>query len=278
MQKLILAVTLLMVISIPPVFAQEEFSGQNISLNIDKEAYNEGDVITITGNVEKVVAGLQVSLQIFFEKNLIQIDQVPVTEDGQFSTTFVAEGKQWQNEGIVVIKATYGAGSSAEISASFFKDTGTEFTSIYEVDIPDGGTFDVNYTMKGGIIKSMNLNPNELSLNIIINTNTNGALSIDIPRFGFDAINENGSDEKFIVLIYTKNNTDPIQTDFRVIETTAESRSIYIPIRDGDMKIQIIGTKVIPEFGVMIQFSLIIAIIAAIIISARTKLDIFPKL
>ena len=44
------------------------------------------------------------------------------------------------------------------------------------------------------------------------------------------------------------------------------------------IKIQIIGTKVIPEFGVMIQFSLIIAIIAAIIISARTKLDIFPKL
>jgi len=278
MQKLILAVTLLMIISIPPVFAQEEYSGQNISLNIDKEAYNEGDVITITGNVEKVVAGLQVSLQIFFEKNLIQIDQVPVTEDGQFSTTFVAEGKQWQNEGIAIIKATYGTGSSAEISASFFKDTGTEFTSIYEVDIPDGGTFDVNYTMKGGIIKSMNLNPNELSLNIIINTNTNGALSIDMPRFGFDAINENGSDEKFIVLIYTKNNADPIQTDFRVIETTAESRSIYIPIRDGDMEIQIIGTKVIPEFGVMIQFTLIIAIITAIIISARTKLDIFPKL
>ena len=278
MQKLILAVTLLMVISIPPVFAQEEYSGQNISLNIDKEAYNEGDVITITGNVEKVIAGLQVSLQIFFEKNLIQIDQVPVTEDGQFSTTFVAEGKQWQNEGIAIIKATYGTGSSAEISASFFKDTGTEFTSIYEVDIPDGGTFDVNYTMKGGIIKSMNLNPNELSLNIIINTNTNGALSIDMPRFGFDAINENGSDEKFIVLIYTKDNADPIQTDFRVIETTAESRSIYIPIRDGDMEIQIIGTKVIPEFGVMIQFTLIIAIITAIIISARTKLDIFPKL
>jgi len=278
MQTLILAVTLLLVISISPVFAQEEFSGPNISVNIDKEAYNEGDVITITGNVEKVIAGLQVSLQIFFEKNLIQIDQVPVTEDGQFSTTFVAEGKQWQNEGIVVIKATYGAGSTAEISASFFKDTGTEFTSIYEVDIPDGGTFDVNYTMKGGIIKSMNLNPNELSLNIIINTNTNGALSIDMPRFGFDAINENGSDEKFIVLIYTKNNADPIQTDFRVIETTAESRSIYIPIRDGDVEVQIIGTKVIPEFGVMIQFSLIIAIIAAIIISARTKLDIFPKL
>ena len=278
MQKLILAVTLLLVISISPVFAQDEFSGPNISVNIDKEAYNEGDVITVTGNVKKVIAGLQVSLQIFFEKNLIQIDQVPVTEDGQFSATFVAEGKQWKNEGDVIIKATYGAGSSAEISASFFKDTGTAFTSIYEVDIPDGGTFDINYTMKGGIVKSMKINSNELSLNIIISTNTNGALSIDIPRFGFDAINENGSDEKFIVLIYTINNAEPIQTDFRVLDTTAESRSIYIPIKDGDVEIQIIGTKVIPEFGVMIQFSLIIAIIAAIIISARTKLDIFPKL
>lgn len=278
MQKLILAVTLLLVISISPVFAQEEFSEPNISVNIDKEAYNEGDVITITGNVKKVIAGLQVSLQIFFEKNLIQIDQVPVTEDGQFSATFVAEGKQWKNEGDVIIKATYGAGSTAEISASFFRDTGTAFTSIYEVDIPDGGTFDINYTMKGGIVKSMKINSNELSLNIIISTNTNGALSIDIPRFGFDAINENGSDEKFIVLIYTKDHAEPIQTDFRVIEATDESRSIYIPIKDGDVEIQIIGTKVIPEFGVMIQFSLIIAIIAAIIISARTKLDIFPKL
>ena len=278
MQKLILAVTLLLVISISPVFAQEEFSEPNISVNIDKEAYNEGDVITITGNVKKVIAGLQVSLQIFFEKNLIQIDQVPVTEDGQFSATFVAEGNQWKNEGDVVIKATYGAGSSAEISASFFKDTGTAFTSIYEVDISDGGTFDINYTMKGGIVKSMKINSNELSLNIIISTSTNGALSIDIPRFGFDAINENGSDEKFIILIYTTNNAEPIQTDFRVLDTTAESRSIYIPIKDGDVEIQIIGTKVIPEFGVMIQFSLIIAIIAAIIISARTKLDIFPKL
>ena len=78
MQKLILAVLLLVVISISPVLAQEEYGGQNILLQSDKSAYNEGDVITITGNVQKVVSGLEVSLQIFFEKNLIQIDQVPV--------------------------------------------------------------------------------------------------------------------------------------------------------------------------------------------------------
>ena len=103
MQKLILAVLLLVVISISPVLAQEEYGGQNILLQSDKSAYNEGDVITITGNVQKVVSGLEVSLQIFFEKNLIQIDQVPVTENGLFTTTFVAEGKQWQNEGEIIL-------------------------------------------------------------------------------------------------------------------------------------------------------------------------------
>ena len=149
---------------------------------------------------------------------------------------------------------------------------------IYEVDIPDGGTFDVNYIMKGGIVKSIFLKPNELSLNLIISTNTNGALTVDIPRFGLDSINENGSDERFIVLIYTENTAEPVQSDFRVMEVNNESRTIYIPIKDGDAEIQIIGTKVIPEFGVMIQFSLVIAIIATIIITARTKLHVFPKL
>ena len=86
MQKLILVIILLVTISISPVFA-ENLIGQNIVLNTDKTAYNEGDVITITGNVEKVVADLEVSIQIFFEKNLIQIAQVPVTAEGKFTTT-----------------------------------------------------------------------------------------------------------------------------------------------------------------------------------------------
>ena len=112
MQKLILVIILLVTISISPVFA-ENLIGQNIVLNTDKTAYNEGDVITITGNVEKVVTDLEVSIQIFFEKNLIQIAQIPVTAEGKFTTTFVAEGKQWQNEGNIIIKATYGSGVSS---------------------------------------------------------------------------------------------------------------------------------------------------------------------
>lgn len=276
MQKLIPLIVLFLMISSTPVFAQENLTSQILTLNTDKEAYYDGDVITITGQVTKVISGEEIILQIFFGKNLIGIDQVSVTQDGEFTKTIRTGGPLWQNEGSVVIKITYGK-ESTEATFQFFKQTGTNFTSIYEVDIPDGGTFDIEYTMKGGVVDSMTVNPHSLSLDIGILTNSDGALDISIPRNALDSIDENGFDTEFIILIYSSNEVNPVQTDYNKIEFDDESRSIYIPIKNGDSKIQIVGTSVIPEFGVLIQLVLIVAIITTIIISARTKLLIFPK-
>ena len=276
MQKLIPLIVLFLMISSTPVFAQENLTSQILTLNTDKEAYYDGDVITITGQVTKVISGEEIILQIFFGKNLIGIDQVSVTQDGEFTKTIRTGGPLWQNEGSVVIKITYGK-ESTEAVFQFFKQTGTDFASIYEVDIPDGGTFDIEYTMKGGVVDSMTVNPHSLSLDIGILTNSDGALDISIPRNALDSIDENGFDTEFIILIYSSNEVNPIQTDYNKIEFDDESRSIYIPIKNGDSKIQIVGTSVIPEFGVLIQLVLIVAIITTIIISARTKLLIFPK-
>ena len=276
MQKLIPLIVLFLMISSTPVFAQENLTSQILTLNTDKEAYFDGDVITITGKVTKVISGEEIILQIFFGKNLIGIDQVSVTQDGEFTKTIRTGGPLWQNEGSVVIKITYGK-ESTEAVFQFFKQTGTDFASIYEVDIPDGGTFDIEYTMKGGVVDSMTVNPHSLSLDIGILTNSDGALDISIPRNALDSIDENGFDTEFIILIYSSNEVNPVQTDYNKIEFDDESRSIYIPIKNGDSKIQIIGTSVIPEFGVLIQLVLIVAIITTIIISARTRLLIFPK-
>ena len=89
-------------VSVFPALAQEESGGQKIIVTTDKTAYYDGDVITLTGSVAKVVTGLDISIQIFVDTdgktNLIEIAQVVVTEDGQFTKTFVAKGSQWQNE------------------------------------------------------------------------------------------------------------------------------------------------------------------------------------
>ena len=278
MQKISLFVILSIILSMPMAFGQEEALGaQIITLTADNTAYQEGDVITITGSIEKVIPGMPVTLQIFFEKNLIQVSQVKVSQDGEFTDTFTAAGPQWQNEGTVIIKADYG-GASTELNIEFFKNTSGEYTSNYEVKIPEGGTFDVPYTMKGGIISAMNLNQKNLSLIINIATSSDGNLNINLPRDSIDSVDSNGQDIDFIVLMYEGNSESPIQTDVRKIEAEDEFRSIDIPVKDGDTKIEIIGTHVVPEFGTIAMIVLAVAIISIIAVSAKSRLSIMPRI
>ena len=278
MQKISLFVILSVILSMPMAFGQEEALGaQIITLTADNTAYQEGDVITITGTIEKVLPGMPVTLQVFFEKNLMQVSQVKVSQDGEFTDTFTAAGPQWKNEGTVIIKADYG-GASTELNIEFFKNTSGEYTSNYEVKIPEGGTFDVPYTMKGGIISSMNLNQKNLSLVINIVTSSDGNLNINLPRDGIDSMDNNGQDIDFIVLMYEGNSEIPIQTDVRKIEAENEFRSIDIPVKDGDTKIEIVGTHVVPEFGTIAMIVLAVAIVSIIAVSAKSRLSIMPRI
>jgi len=278
MQKISLFVILSIMLTMPIAFGQEETLGaQKITLVSDNTAYQEGDVITITGQIEKVIPGMPVTLQIFFEKNLIQVSQVKVSQDGKFSDTFTAAGPQWQNEGTIVISAGYG-GQDTELNVEFFKNTSGEYISNYEVKIPEGGTFDVPYTMKGGIISSINVNQKNLSLVINIATSSDGNLNINLPRDGIDSIDNQGEDIDFIVLMYEGNSDVPIPTDFSKVETDNEFRSINIPVKDGDTKIEIIGTHVVPEFGTIAMIVLAVAIVSIIAVSAKSRLSIMPRI
>tara|TARA_B100001540_G_scaffold15650_1_gene13393 strand:+ start:101 stop:904 length:804 start_codon:yes stop_codon:yes gene_type:complete len=267
------------VVGMPLALAQEEtLSSQKIELSSDNSAYQEGDVITITGNIEKVIPGMQVSLQVFFEKNLIQVAQVNVSQDGKFTETFRAEGPQWKNEGTIIIKATYGGETSTELGIEFFKESSGEYTSNYEVKIPNGGTFDVEYTMKGGVVNSMDLDQDNLSLEINISTNSDGNLDIKLPRNSIDSKTNDGQDVSFIVLMHEKDNVIPIQTDFRVGDKNNDFRSINIPIKNGDVKVEIVGTHVVPEFGTVAMIVLAVAIVSIIVVSAKSRLSIIPRI
>ena len=279
MHKIGLFIIFSIIMTMPFAYAQEEPLGaQKIILKSDNTSYQEGDIITITGEIEKVIPGMPVSLQIFFEKNLMQVSQVNVSQDGQFTDTFTAAGPQWQNEGIVVIRANYGGETSSELEVTFFKNTVGQYASNYEVKIPNGGTFDVEYTMKGGVIRSMNVNQENLSLEINIATETDGNLNINLPRENIDSRTNDGKDTEFIVLMYEENSIIPIQTNYRIIEDSSEFRSINIPVKNGDSKIEIIGTYVIPEFGAIATMVLAVAIVSIIAVSAKSRLSIMPRI
>ena len=279
MLKSVFFILLSLTIMMPVAFAQEEMlSNQKITLIADNTAYQEGDVITITGSVEKVIPGMPISLQIFFEKNLIQVSQVRVSQDGEFTDTFTAAGPQWLNEGNVIIRANYGGNTSTELIISFFKDTSGEYLSTFEVKIPGAGTFDVPYTMKGGVVTNMELIQNDLSLEIDILTESDGILDINLSRESIDSLSNAGQDIDFIVSIYEKDSDIPTQTDYIKIKADDSHRAMSIPVKDGDETIRIIGTHVVPEFGTIAMIVLAVAIVSIIAVSAKSRLSIMPRI
>ncbi len=124
----------------------------------------------------------------------------------------------------------------------------------------------------------MDVNQGNLSLVINISTSSDGNLNINLPRDSIDSINNQGGDIDFIVLMYEGNSEIPIQTDFRIGETGDEFRSIDIPVKDGDTKIEIIGTHVVPEFGTIAMIVLAVAIVSIIAVSAKSRLSIMPRI
>jgi predicted secreted protein with PEFG-CTERM motif len=58
-----------------------------------------------------------------------------------------------------------------------------------------------------------------------------------------------------------------VQVEYTEIATSDNYRTIRIPIEEGDMQVEVIGTYVIPEFGSVVIIILIVAITSTIIIS-----------
>ena len=273
MNKIFFLLALIISLSISPAFAQE-VTGQRLTASADNTAYQHGDIITVVGEVEKIIPGTPIILQIFFERTQVDVAQVNVSKSGKFSATFVAAGPLWVNDGVGIIRIAYG-GDVAETTFEFFtKMTENDFTSNFEVNIPDAGTFDIPYTIKGATIESISLNPNNLGIDVSINSNSDGYIQLKIYRDYIDSIKSDGSDENFIVLISTRADDTFIQSEFRKIQSTDAFRTIEIPLKNGDDMISIIGTFVIPEFGTITAIVLAVAIIAIIGVTSKSRLSL----
>ena len=116
--------------------------------------------------------------------------------------------------------------STILVSSQFsYGDTGT-----VSVD-----SFDVNYTIENGILDTIFLDPDFIELILTMDTSSDGAVEITIPRSLLDA-KFDSLDDVFFVLV------DGFETDYVEINSSTESRTLVIPFFAGDSVIDIIGT------------------------------------
>ena len=259
----VLTLTLAICVSFQAAEAVDE-----IMLSTSNDIYYNGDHVVVFGNISTFFENLPITIQIYHEQNLIGVDQVPVAKDGTFVASFYATGSKWKDEGSYTIRAQYTSTQIAETTFEFFTQAIDKSSAVFPVDIPNSGTFDVGYTVRGGEVKDMVMNLERYSLLVETTMDTNGNIILKLPRDSFDAQND-GTDTTFIILISKQNNAaeDFMQVEYEEIAVSPDYRTIRIPLEEGDKWIEVIGTYVIPEFGSIAIIILVVAVSSAIIMS-----------
>ena len=247
-------------ISTETVFAQENTSV--ILLQTNEKNYDEGDKIIISGKITTIIGQTPVTLQIFTEGNLVEIAQIEVAQDGTFSHSVMAEGIQWKKQGEYIVKALYGERNISEVVMSFTpKSKIIETTNNFEVEVENHGTYDVKYKIKGGTVENITIDSNIFGLEVEINAEDDGTITLDLPRDFIGAEKQNGKDEVFIILI------DGTEVPYQESALFSESRIVTIEFKSGDSKIEIIGTYVVPEFGTITMIILMVGILSTVLIN-----------
>jgi predicted secreted protein with PEFG-CTERM motif len=238
-----------------------------ISVSTSRDIYYENDIIIVFGKVTSILNELPVTIQLYHEDSLIAVDQVEIALDGTFATDFRAKGNFWKEDGTYIVRAFYTPEKIAEKTFQFFKKLSGGTSSLFPVDIPNSGSFEVGYSIIGGEVRDIILNQDNYSILTEINADSNGNLVLKLPRENIESKTNDGMDEIFIILISKTglDSEDFVEVQFEEIETGPDFRTVRIQFEEDDRWIKIVGTYVIPEFGTIVTMILLIAVTTTIV-------------
>jgi len=261
-----------------PIFAE---AIDPLSVILSKDVYNKGDILVVFGTTPIVFEDVpDLTIQILFDQQVIEIAQIKVAKDGTFAQDFNTNAEKWAHDGQYTVKVYYTEDLFTEEYFQFFQNIVTETSSVFPIDIPNSGTFDLEYTATGFDIKDATLNQDRYSILIELTENSGGNLVLKLPRNSFDSKTSDDTDEMFIVLVSKENKSDSfIEVQITEIEKSNNFRTISIQIEEDEKFVEIIGTYVIPEFGSIVIMILLVAITSAIVISKnKFSFHLYPKI
>jgi len=234
----------------------------------DKAEYDHESSIIVEGIVAGDRPGTEIGLVVIGPppfNNIVAVDQIKVGSDGKFKTTLSTGGSAWKYDGTYTIKVTYGNQQMMAKAVVQLIGEGTKIVCAPGELNASGHC--IPYTMSGGGVTGARLNVESTSLVIDLLTDSDGMITLDIPRSVLDT---DTADEPLFVLV----DGEEVDSEELVTSTT---RRVTIMFPEGAEQIEIIGTFVIPEFGAIAALILAVAIISIIAVSAKTRLNVFPK-
>ena len=236
----------------------------------DKVVYDHESMIMLSGHVRDPNPDMQVSIKVVGPTgNVVKVEQLTFDSNGDFETTLNTASPLWTQSGVYTITAQYGkASKSDKVQIEVLGATGICGEDELEAKLGDKG-YCIPYTVVGAAVTGGTLNTGTKSLIVKIVAESQGEITLVIPRSVLDS--KSGSrDDSFFVL------ADGEETDYDE-KATATKRSVTIQLPAGTEEIEIIGTRIVPEFGPIAALVLAVAIISIIAVSAKTRLRLIPK-
>ena len=240
----------------------------------DSDTYDHESVIHVSGNVGNVREGAPVTVVVSGPQgNLVKVDQLSVKSNGDYMMKIDTSSALMKYDGAYKIKVQY---DSTDINDVVYVELvgGLEFvhsTAHEEHEHEEGGielfdvTGDLNTTASSGEVHAIMANPFDSTLIITMHDVVeDGELTITLDSDVIEAFNDGG----FFVLVDGEENHDYEQ----------DGNLVVIPYEAGISTIEIVGASVVPEFGAIAGLVLAAAIISIIVLSAKTRLNIIPKI
>jgi predicted secreted protein with PEFG-CTERM motif len=239
-----------------------------LDFSTDSDTYDHDSVISIDGYVSNTSRGTDVTVVVSSATGIVQIAQVPISSDGSFSTTVNTANPMMKYDGEYKIKVTYG---TQDLNHVVYVNLvgGVEAGSMagheeHHEEVHDLAS-EVDYSISGGHVEGVTANVNGNSLVVAIHdAEDGGELTITLPSDVITPFN----DGTFFVLVNDEESDDASQ----------DGNTITVPFDADATTVEIIGTHVVPEFGTIAAIILAVAITSIIVLSAKTRLSIMPKL
>ena len=138
---------------------------------------------------------------------------------------------------------------------------------VFKINVENHGDFDVKIA-SNSTVNDIKFNGDQKKVSVVVEgeSGTKGVTHISIPKSMVSGTFKVMIDGKAMA------NDQVIVTSSSEIETELEvnySHSVHT--------IDVIGTQAVPEFGSIVMVMLIVSIVSVIVISARSKLAIMPR-
>jgi len=250
-----------------------------LTISADKANYDAGDSIIISGILQdNITPGYQVALMVVSPiGNIVSIAQLSPDSNNEFTETIRSgEGGLWKESGTYTVEARYNnmkADTTFDFDSGIIKSSpsvAAQATIDDEENITvavDGEIFSVKYSIENGTVTAAYIDVETKSLIIVIDSLDDGVVTLTLPN-SLITSDEYG----YFILV------DGEEADNYDESSTSSSTTLTIPFGAGTEQIEIIGSWVVPEFGAIAGLVLAAAIISIIVLSAKTRISIIPKI